>query len=105
MDSNYQPLDEEDVLQISQWTSSSKTPRLMETVSLFTASLKDALNAWPYVSFVTSPTGYPASILKTSGGGWQKGKLRIRIVVEFEPEAKPVISETDGAWPLPETMP
>lgn len=104
MDSNYQPLSEDDVLQIPKGTPSSSAPRLMETVSLFTASLKEALNAWPYVSFATSPTGYPVSILKTSGGGWQKGKLRVRIVVEFEPESEPVVSDSDGAWPPPALM-
>jgi hypothetical protein len=97
MDSNYQPLGEDDVLQIPQGASGRREPRLMETVSLFTASLKEALNAWPFVGFVTSLTGYPVSILNTSGGGWQKGKLRVRIVVEFEPEPEPVVSDADGA--------
>jgi hypothetical protein len=101
MDSNYQLLGEDDVLQIPQSASGRREPRLMETVSLFTASLKEDLNSWPYVAFVTSPTGYPVSILKNSGGGWQKGKLRVRIVVEFEPEPEPVISDTDGVWPPP----
>jgi KGK domain len=102
MDSNYQPLSEDDVLQIPQNASSHREPRLMETVSLFTASLKEALNAWPYVAFVTNPSGYSVSILKASSGGWQKGKLRVRIVVEFEPDssnAAPVEREDNEAWP------
>jgi KGK domain len=102
MDSNYQPLGEEDVLQIPQNASGCRESRLMETVSLFTASLKEALNAWPYVSFVTSSTGYSVAILKASGGGWQKGKLRVRIVVEFKPDssnAAPVEREDNEAWP------
>jgi KGK domain len=102
MDSNYQPLGEDDVLQIPQSASGRKEPRLMETVALFTTSLKEALNAWPFIGFVTSPTGHSISILKASGGGWQKGKLRVRIVVEFEPEPKPVVSDTDGVWPSPD---
>jgi KGK domain len=72
------------------------------------------LNAWPCVSFVTSPTGYPVSILKTLGGGWQKGKLRIRVVVEFKPEQPPKSEPKqhpkfeaeqdfdDGSWPAPD---
>lgn len=99
MDSNYQQLGEDDVLQISVGTSKNGTPRLMDTVALFTNSLKEALGGWPYVGFVMSSTGYPISILKASGGGWQKGNLRVRIVVEFEPEPKPVDSDFDGAWP------
>jgi KGK domain len=90
MDSNYQPLGEDDVLQIPQSASGHREPRLMDTVTPFTDSLKEALNSWPYVPFVRSSEGYPVSILKTSGGGWQKGKLRVRIVVEFEPDPQPI---------------
>jgi hypothetical protein len=105
MDSNYQPLDEEDVLQIAQSASGHREQRWMDTVAPFTASLKEALNSWPYVPFVRSPEGYPVSILKTSGGGWQKGNLRVRIVVEFEPEQPSKLESEqdslDGSWPSP----
>jgi hypothetical protein len=93
MDSNYQPLGEDDVLQISNGRSGRGQPRLMDTVALFTASLKEALNAWPFVGFVRASEGYPVSILKASGSGWQEGKLRVRIVVEFEPDPQPVGEE------------
>lgn len=105
MDSNYQPLGEDDVLQIPQGASGNREARLMDTVAPFTASLKDALNSWPYISFVRSSEGYPVSILKTSGGGWQKGNLRVRIVVEFEPEQPSNLESEqdslDGSWPSP----
>jgi KGK domain len=93
MDSNYQPLGEDDVLHIPESASGHRESRLMNTVAPFTASLKEALNSWPYVAFAKSSEGYPVSILKTSGGGWQQGKLRVRIVVEFEPDPQPIVEE------------
>lgn len=93
MDSNFEPLGQDDVLHIPQGTPQSRAPRLMETVAVFSSSFNESFNGWPYALFVTSPEGYPISILKTSGGGWQKGKLRIRVVVEFEPD--PVDSDPE----------
>jgi KGK domain len=93
MDSNFEPLGQDDVLHIPVGTPQSRSPRLMDTVSVFTASFNESFNGWPYASFVTSSEGYPISILKTSGGGWQKGKLRIRVVVEFEPD--PIVSDPE----------
>jgi hypothetical protein len=65
----------------------------MDMLAAFTESFRGAVSAWPYADFVMHETGYPITVLKTSGGGWQKGKLRIRVVIEFEPEAPPNIEQ------------
>jgi hypothetical protein len=93
-ENNYEPLGQDDVLQIPQGTPDNRATRFMDTLSAFTQSFKSALNAWPYESFVMHEKGYAVTVLRTTGGGWQKGKLRIRVVVEFEPEQPP-----EEIWP------
>ncbi|MDJ0735243.1 MAG: KGK domain-containing protein [Nostocaceae cyanobacterium] len=45
--------------------------------------------------------GMPCEILRTDGKGWKKGKIRIKVTLEFSPdepeiEESPVINETES---------
>jgi hypothetical protein len=92
-ENRFEPLDSEDVLQIPHRTFNTGSPRFMDLLSAFSESFRTALNDWSYNSLVMHETGFPISVLKTSGGGWQKGRLRIRVVFEFEPELPPIVEE------------
>jgi hypothetical protein len=85
---NFEPLASEDVLLVDQGILHRQT-RLLETIAVITESSTKALESWPYVEAVRRSSGVPASVLRASGGGWQKGKLRIRVVVEFEQDQSP----------------
>lgn len=39
--------------------------------------------------------GVPCEVLRTTGGGWIKGKIRIKTVIEFIPD-EPVPESTDA---------
>lgn len=88
-ENRFEPLGQDDVVQIPHGVPGRNATRLMDTLAAFTQAFKSALNAWPYADFVMHEKGYPITVLKTSGGGWQKGHLRIRVVFEFEPEVPP----------------
>jgi hypothetical protein len=82
-DGNFESLGSEDVVQV-QAGSLYKQPRLIETINEIRQSSISALASWPYAQATRDSNGIPVSVLKISGGGWQKGKLRVRVVIEFE---------------------
>jgi hypothetical protein len=82
-DSNFESLGSEDVVQV-QAGILHKQPRLLETINEIHQSSITALSSWPYAQAARNLNGIPVSVLKTSGDGWQKGKLRVRVVIEFE---------------------
>jgi hypothetical protein len=92
-ENNYEPLGQDDVVQIPVGLIVNGSPRFMDTLTPFIESFKEAVRSWPYAPLVMHEKGYPITVLKTSGGGWQKGKLRIRVVIEFEPEQPPELGE------------
>jgi KGK domain len=85
-ENRFETLGPDDVFQLAPGKIHTRSEKMIDTVAPFTESMKQALATWPYCSFVTSPDGLEVSVLRTSGGGWQNGKLRMRVVVEFEPE-------------------
>lgn len=93
-ENNFEPLADDDVLHIEQGMFPNAPNKLIDTAGPFSDAVKKALASWPYVNLVNQDKGLPGSILKTSGGGWQKGQLRVRVVIEFQSD--PPFSED---WP------
>jgi KGK domain len=82
----FETLGPKDVLKADRGSFNEKSEEMIETVASFLLTMGEPLSRWPYVGCLTMSDGVPVTVLKESGGGWQKGKLRMRVVVEFEPE-------------------
>jgi hypothetical protein len=82
-DGNFESLGSEDVVLFGEGTL-HRQPRLLETVAVITESSTKALESWPYIQAIRNLNGVSAKVLSPSGGGWQEGKIRVRVVIEFE---------------------
>ncbi len=95
--SEFEPLNDDDVIQVGV----TGYPKLIDRCSAITQSVKDLLREWPYKKLLERHAVSDAEVLKTTGGqGWQRGKIRIKISVEFCPD-EPI----DKTWPPPEAWP
>ena len=100
----FESLSPDDVLLIEQNQELGLDSRLVDKISLFALSAQEFLTGWPYATLFKMSSGADGSVLKANGGGWRKGKIRVRIAVEFCPD-EPMNAETfhgTEGWPPPD---
>jgi hypothetical protein len=85
--SNFQ-LDDDDVVSIANPNQSFAGTELC-TVSKLNASLRIHLSNVSPLTMQYVQDGKQCKVLKTTGGGWQKGTMRIRLELEFIPDEPP----------------
>jgi hypothetical protein len=83
---NFESLSPDDVLLIEQNQELELDSRLVDKISLFALSAQEYLTGWPHATLLKMSGGVVGSVLKANGGGWRKGKIRVRIAVEFCPD-------------------
>jgi hypothetical protein len=100
----FEQLSPDDVLLIEQSQELGLDARLVDKISLFSLSAQEFLTGWPHATLFKMSGGVVGSVLKANGGGWRKGKIRVRIAVEFCPDES-LYAETshhEESWPPPD---